>query len=149
MHLVKGMLDYAIAKDLSPVRSLLIFTGNSYIKRNGALVMGRGAARQVRDQYPGIDRDIGGQIENLGFYGLVMSQHVRPNIGAFQVKYSAFEPATLELIERSTECLQKYAENPAFPIYMNFPGVGNGRLTRDQVWPIIETLPDNVFVYDG
>ena len=149
MRLVKGMLDYAIAKDLSPVRALLLFTGNSYIKRNGALVMGRGAALQVRDAYPGIDKDIGCQIDHLAFYGLVTSKTVQPNIGAFQVKYSAFEAADLHLISESAALLRQYAEANAFPIYMNFPGVGNGRLTREQVWPYIEPLPDNVFVYNG
>jgi len=147
MQLVKGLLDYAIARNLAPVKTMVMFTGNSFIKRNGALVMGRGAAQQVRDQYPGIDADFGVQINHLGFYGLLKSRQVQPNIGVFQVKYSAFEDANLELIRHSTELLRLYAEEECIPIYMNFPGIGNGGLTVSEVWPIICNLPDNVFIY--
>ena len=38
---------------------LWLFTANGVIKRNGALVMGAGIAKTVRDKWPGIDLKIG------------------------------------------------------------------------------------------
>ena len=148
MQLVKGLLDYATAPE---GQGIYLFTGNSYVKQNGALVMGRGAAKQVRDRYLGIDFDLGKQIDHLGTYGLCMSRDVLPSLGAFQVKYSAFDKANLELIRYSANTLRQYCDlmERRYPVFMNFPGIGNGQLTREEVWPQISDLPDNVFVWDA
>jgi hypothetical protein len=42
--------------------TLFLLTTNATIKRNGALVMGRGIARQARDRFPGLDAALGKQI---------------------------------------------------------------------------------------
>ncbi len=121
-----------------------IVTTNSYIRTDGALVMGRGIAKQLVDRVPGIAWRFAEQIEHLGKYGLVISH----GLIAFQVKYRYDHDAELELITYSTSLLSihaSFAKNKRFD--MNFPGIGNGRLNYDLVLPIIETLPDNVHVW--
>lgn len=39
---------------------LFLITTNSTLKKNGALLMGRGIARQARDLFPGLDLALGG-----------------------------------------------------------------------------------------
>lgn len=145
MILLEGNLDYHQAEN-DPA-NVYLFTGNSYIKRNGALVMGRGAALEVRDMYPGIDRQLGQQITHLGFYGLLIGSTMKPNIGIFQVKYRYNDKAQLELIERSVAALDQYALAFGTAIHMNYPGVGNGGLLATDVAPLLASLPNNVFLY--
>ncbi len=147
MILMEFNLDYELAS--TDASNLYLFTGNSYIKKNGALVMGRGAARQVRDMYPGIDKQIGDAMaqRHLGFYGLVGFYGPNENIGVFQVKYSYEKRAQFEIITRSVEALEKYAREFDRAIHMNYPGIGNGGLMQTDVAPLLTSLPDNVFLY--
>jgi len=149
MILFEGNLDYSRASH--DPSNVYLFTGNSYLKKNGALVMGRGAALEVRDMYPGIDRQFGYAIQKvcppLGFYGLIVGSEIRPNIGVFQVKHRYNDKASLELIRGSVESLQEYAQGFDRAIYMNYPGVGNGGLLQTDVAPLLASLPDNVFLY--
>jgi hypothetical protein len=135
---------------------LFLITTNATIKRNGALVMGRGIARQARDRFPGLDTAMGRQILSVcgnhstllrpgqGEYGLLVSPRwPQAKVGAFQVKRHYGQPANLELIRHSTAVLQTWcAEHPNAQIAVNFPGIGNGRLPREDVLPIIMQLPD-------
>lgn len=143
MILMEGMLDYDNAYHDSA--NLYMFTGNSFVKRNGALVMGRGAARQVRDSYPGVDRGFGRHIMHLGEYSIVILGE--RNLGVFQVKRNFSAKAELELIQNSTAALAAYAETFQRAIYMNYPGIGNGGLIQTDVAPLLQSLPDNVFLY--
>ena len=130
-----------------------IITTNSFIKRNGALVMGAGIAKQLRNKHPGIDIEIGYTITSLTrpfdtqirtYYGLILGTYY----GMFQVKYHFKDPASLDLIKRSTKELQVHAEtNPTKKYALNFPGVGNGKLAYELVKPVMDTLPDNVQVW--
>jgi hypothetical protein len=70
---------------------LFLITTNATLKGNGALVMGRGLARQARDRFPGLDLALGQAIAarcgHLGRYQLLVSPHwPRAKLGAFQVK---------------------------------------------------------------
>ena len=143
MNLLKGNMW-----ETWPTTDYFIFTGNSFIKRNGALVMGRGIAREVRDKWPGIDIEIGREISKripiFGFYGLVLGK----KIGVFQVKRDFADPADLDLIAESADLLQIEAENHPHTRYaLNFPGIGNGHLKYDHVLPLLKHLPDNVNIW--
>lgn len=127
-------------------------TTNSFVKRDGKLVMGRGIAQQVRDSYPGIDYDFGTRILKekafLKEYNLLHSR-VHPKFYAFQVKYHWFSEADLKLIENSCKMLKLRAELEEHNIFfLNFPGIGNGKLSREDVLPLIEDLPDNVTIWE-
>jgi len=145
MKLETGFIDYSKGCEET---ECLVFTGNSFIKKNGGLVMGRGAAKQVRDSFPGIDIDLGSRIPHLGYYGVIEARILPFKLLAFQVKYGYMDQADLELITKSTQKMAHVAEtNKNVTFHMNFPGVGNGRLAIQQVGPIIESLPNNVHVW--
>jgi len=125
-----------------------VITTNAIIKNNGAVVMGAGIAKQVRDKWPGIDIEIGRGIQKVcpsgGEYGLILGN----KIGVFQVKYHFKHMANLYLIDQSAKALAAHARaNPDTTYAMNFPGIGNGSLDKEAVQPILEKLPDNVQVW--
>ncbi|MFQ5418876.1 MAG: hypothetical protein ACE5EY_00795 [Anaerolineae bacterium] len=133
---------------------LFVITTNAAIKRNGALVMGRGIARQARNRFPGLDVALGQQIlsvcGNQGQYGLLVSPRwPEARLGAFQVKQHYSQPASLELIRHSTAALCAWCiEHPTARVALNFPGIGNGRLRREDVLPIVAQLPDQVTIWE-
>lgn len=146
MKLIHKLLDYSKPWTLPDV---YLFTGNPIIKKDGAIVMGRGAAKQVRDTYPGIDQSFGMIIQrkpqtNLAWISLPNDMH----LGWFKVKNHWAEQANELLIKDSTEILDRIAnKHRDKTFHMNFPGIGNGKLGIDRVMPIIELLPDNVWIY--
>lgn len=125
-----------------------LITTNAVIKKDGALVMGAGIAKQVRDKWPGIDKEMGAAIKRTcgsgGTYGVILGK----KIGLFQVKHHYKDNASLELITYSTNMLKALANSvPERKFALNFPGIGNGKLSYEQVFPIINNLPDNVYVW--
>jgi hypothetical protein len=147
---------------------LILVTTNSYVRSNGTLVMGRGAAAQVRQHLPGAEAIFGHRVRAItqghvfSKYGVLIGPcpvcHVdhNPQVhmagpqiqwGIFQVKYHWGRPAIPELISYSCTKLQEISH--LYPsISLNFPGIGNGGLGRDEVLPLIEGLPGNVTVWE-
>lgn len=131
--------------------SLILVTTNSFVRSNGELVMGRGAAAELRRHMPNAERIFGTKVwarsqrrSNLQTdYGVI----VCPPYGIFQAKHHWGKPAVPELIAYSVSCLQSIARN-YHSISLNYPGIGNGGLTREAVWPLIQGLPDNVTVWE-
>ena len=124
----------------------IFVTTNAFVRRDGALVMGRGAALAAKRRFPGLEYQLGDRVRmsagHLGRYGLVWVR--RPGVpfvlGAFQVKRAWFDRADLELIEFSARRLAEVARRVRGTLYLNFPGVGNGQLPREEVWPVLEKL---------
>ena len=148
MKLINQLLDYTQRWTLPAV---FLFTGNPVVKQNGAIVMGRGAAKQVRDFYPGIDIRFGNGIKEFPNHHLLwVSLHEDQHLGWFKVKNHWQSPAEISLIEESSRQLGDIATRyPDKTFHMNYPGVGNGRLHIDQVRGILTALPDNVLIYGG
>jgi hypothetical protein len=146
MKLINGLLQYHKPWKLPNV---YIFTGNPIIKNNGTIVMGRGAAKQVRDSYPGIDRDIARAItrtptRHVIWHAIAKSQWV----GWFKVKDHWADPARMTIIVESVKQLRMVVEEfPDHIFHMNYPGIGNGKLPIEAVERAISVLPDNVWVY--
>lgn len=131
---------------------VLVVTANSFIKRNGELVMGRGFALQVKNRFPNVPFLLGEKIKGRKKYGFITveSETLPFIIGAFQVKYHFKDSADVELIKFSTKKLKEFTENnPDKKIKMNFPGIGNGNLKNkyEEILEIISILPDNVEVW--
>jgi len=121
-------------------------TTNSYIKSNGAVVMGRGIAKAARDRFDGIDKELGSKIEHLSSYGLCTAS--RGVVVAFQVKRHFKEKADLMLIANAALSLRRIANRyPNKRFDLNFPGIGNGGLSVSKVRPAVEVLPENVHVW--
>lgn len=130
--------------------TLFVFTANSTINRSGALVMGAGIARAVRDRVEGVDKALGQAIlsRGPGSFGFLVMDYARHRIGAFQVKAHYSEPASPVLIGEAAQKLRKWAEEHSdIIINMNFPGIGHGRLPVDVVLPILRNLPENVHIW--
>lgn len=150
MRVIKGDLFDEIGS-----ADLLLVTCNNTIKKNGDLVMGRGAAHDLAERYPWIPVEAGKEVRTslwlpgLGWrYGVKVTwKKVKKTcFGIFQVKYHFAQPANVDLILYSTRILCKVALDYR-RIVMNFPGVGHGRLRFEDVLPIVVTLPENVFLY--
>ena len=133
---------------------LFLITTNSTITRNGRLVMGRGIARQARDRFHGLAAALGQQIQqqcgSLGTYGLLISPRwPSAKLGAFQVKYHFGETADLVLIQQSAAALHQWAiAHPDVAVHLNTPGIGNGRLLRTAVLPLVASLPSNITIWE-
>jgi hypothetical protein len=148
MKIIKG--------DLWDNKAAITFvTGNSFLTKDGRLVMGRGAAKEALDKFPSIDSVFGQMIKyrqaHLGKYGILIdgvgkTMEASRYLGIFQVKYHFKDKADLSLIKYSAEELYKILV--WFPsVAINFPGIGFGQRTMEEVLPIISFLPDNVTFY--
>jgi hypothetical protein len=146
MKVKSGLLNY-----ISPWNypNVYLFSGNNTIKKNGAVVMGRGAARQCRDRYPGIDHAFGAALKQDPYAHLLwLELYHNQHLGWFKVKHAWNEPAVRRLIERSASELAIEAEKRRNTIFhMNYPGIGNGTLDIKEVEPLLACLPDNVILY--
>ena len=126
---------------------MFLITTNSYIRKDGCLVMGRGIAKQAAERMPGLPKAAGDAVKrwgggHLSEYGLLMSQSwPENNLGLFQVKRRYDKPAELYLIQLSARMLAAFMRKNKVPLAnLNFPGIGNGRLRQDEVLDIL--LPE-------
>lgn len=127
----------------------IIVTTNSFLTSERKLVMGRGAALQLKRKVPGIDRIFGQLVYekcgHLGRYGLLFYE----KYGIAQVKYRFNEKADIELISYSMEMLKETAKPNKHHCYnINFPGIGYGGLSKDEVMPVLEKLPQNITIWE-
>lgn len=138
-----------------------LVTTNCIVKRNGALVMGAGLAKDVRDRWRHLDTPVDVQLgqaiqtaagrqyskvcKSDFTYGVILGR----KLGIFQVKHHFKDSADLHLIRHSAEMLAAEATaNPSKVYALNFPGIGNGKLSYRTVHDVIcHVLPDNVLVF--
>jgi hypothetical protein len=144
MNLIEGELwvkpDYP---------GMIIVTTNSTLRRDGSLVMGRGAALEATQRIPGIALECGECIRFSGNeYGFLKVRYPmlgRIGFGIFQTKHFWGDPAELSIIQHAVNELGPYVQSHAdWQFRMNFPGIGNGRLKFLDVLPLLQSLPDNV-----
>ncbi len=129
---------------------LFLITTNATIKNNGALVMGRGIAKEARDRFPGLDFALGRAVLERGshYYLLISPSWPAKKLGLFQVKCDFARPADMKLIQLSATALHKWcAVHPFAQVHLNYPGIGNGHLLIDQVAPLLAELPSNVHIW--
>lgn len=140
--------------------TLFLITTNPIVKADGSIVMGRGIAKQMKDKYPAFPYRFANRYRmavdeqkfvdvlaptSIGLVGVYGGQMC----GWFMVKAHWQLPADLSVIDRSVHELSKLAKaSKDYRIDLNFPGIGNGKLKREDVLPIIEQLPDNVHVWE-
>lgn len=139
---------------------VFLFTSNPIVNADGLAVMGRGMAKELADRHPEVRRDFGRLLYSWNyrgdrhkfceFVGVYDGQHV----GCFMVKQHWREPADKRMIQQSAASLEdwiqwrKDSDYPNSRFDLNFPGIGNGRLRREDILPIIERLPDTVHVWE-
>jgi hypothetical protein len=126
-----------------------IVTANSFIiTRQEKLLMERGTALELRQMVPNIEFVFGKMIietcGHLGVYGLLMNG----KYGAAQIKYDFRDNADLGLIAVSMGILADKAKANGHTYNINYPGIGHGGLSKAEVNPLLEILPDNVHVWE-
>ena len=120
-----------------------VITTNGIVKNNGAVVMGRGCARQARDKYPGIDKKIGTLITRHGNRAFRI---VGTDIATMPVKTHWKNPAEVPIIVRSCMQLVEMADKFGWEsIVVPRPGCGNGQLSWNMVKPSVEAVLDDRF----
>lgn len=135
----------------------VLVTTNSFIKKDGDLVMGRGAAKEAAGKFPGLARAAGNYVRDV--CGHLGTYHCEPQImyahdtyttlGIFQVKKHFKDDADLGLIKESADSLNKlFRDSPHLKVALNFPGIGNGNLKREEVIWTLEELPDNIDIWE-
>lgn len=135
--------------------SLFLITTNPIVNAAGELVMGRGIAKEFKSRFPEGPKIFARTLQaykdlQAGHnVGMVRNEQIfgKQQCGWFMTKDHWYNEARLDIIERSVSELNTMA--PMFlSIDLNFPGIGNGRLDRKDVLPIIERLPNNVRVWE-
>lgn len=122
---------------------VVVVTTNGTIKKDGACVMGRGIARQVRDSIPGIDKRLG---RLLSLYGN-RPFRLDPTLWTLPVKHQWFDKADPRLIESSLDHLAIMVRKfePKI-IRLPMPGCGNGGLKweEDGIQEMVSLFADNI-----
>lgn len=140
---------------------VILVTANSYLKNDGSLAMGKGAALEMKNRFPKLPHVFGEFIKNkcghLGFYGVCISPENNFS-GVLQTKYHYKDESTIDLIEKSlmelTEHMDLFAENVGYMqnVAVNYPGIGFGKLSMDEVEPTLYKVCENYpigFYYIG
>ena len=126
---------------------IFMITTNPIIRKDGAVVMGRGIAKETKDRFPGLPYKFAEFLEASGFSKIGMiGEYEDTDIWWFMVKDHWREHAKLEIIKESVDLVHKIRSN--FRVDLNFPGIGNGGLKREDVLPLLEDLPDNVHIWE-
>lgn len=119
-------------------------TTNGIVKNNGNAVMGKGCAKEAAERYPQLPSWLGLRILKFGNKVTVFEKH---RLIAFPVKNHWKEKADPELIKKSAEELTLIAEDqPTEKFILPRPGCGSGGLKWNTVQPLLQRLPDNVFI---
>ena len=142
---------------------LYVVTTNGYITKDDKLVMGRGAALMAKRLCPRLPeiaaqltQNVFDKVQGCRVYGFVESDSAKcidkkvRRFGLFQVKYHWQDKADLALIGFSilslNKCLNMFGHKTC--VGMNYPGIGNGGLTKEEVAPLLESLDKRVVVYE-
>jgi len=120
-------------------------TTNGSVRSDVTCPMGRGVARQARLRYPGVDAYLGLLIKDHGNVPHILLQHIKEGgfLVSFPVKHAWYEAADPILIEQSATLLMEMIEAEGWKrVLLPRPGCGNGRLTWDEVRPVIRPILD-------
>src|SRR5262245_10865559 len=139
----------AIERIVEDATFMVGITTNGTVRQDGACVMGRGCAAEAAKRFPGLAKTLGAFIRvygNVPWWGKG-GIGIGGDLFSFPVKHNWYEKADLGLIKKSALRLAFWAaNNPREILILPRPGCGNGKLTWDQVKPVIEFLPNNVWV---
>lgn len=137
-----------------PNKVVLIATTNAVI-RGQTLVMGAGAAKDMvtfnhdapRLAYEAIVQKSG--TTDLPVYGYLRILDSDVGLGIFQTKKNYSAKSEIDLIKISCEDLIEDAlNNHQVEFRLNYPGIGLGGLSKQDVSKYVEKLPDNVIVFE-
>lgn len=145
---------------------VILCTTNGCIHRGRqALVMGKGAALTMKslalnsDRMAAIDilkrvqegiawfRGSQGTLDIYEYYLCKIGKWNGATLGGIQVKAHFAQKADLDIMRESLSRLETVAVKHPFTTFrLNYPGIGAGGLSKAQVLPMIDCLPNNVEV---
>lgn len=129
-------------------RGVFMITTNPIRRKDGAVVMGRGIALEAKTRFPSLPYDFGDALERsptpIGYIG----DYNGTSVYWFMVKDHWRNPASLEIIKDSVEMLDYYYGFTDERVDLNFPGIGNGHLSREEVLPLLQSLPNNIHIWE-
>jgi hypothetical protein len=134
---------------------MIVVSGHASVQEDGRLFLGYEPAREATRRIPGIEQQCAQEVlANAvnGIYGFLPIRPSRPEqriigFGLFQTRINWEGSPDPELIKYSMECLRHYTETHSnLKIRMNFPEIGHGGLSVDDVAPLLLPLPPTVTV---
>ena len=131
-------------------RDFFGFPANSVITVNHALVMGAGSAKAFRDRFPNLDVMIAVETKGDRFFHFATIKYQDYNLFAIQTKVHWKDKTAIKLLKDSLKHLEIFAaQHKHIKFHMPIPGVGHGGLSREQVFPILDSLHiNNLILYD-
>ena len=85
-----------------------------------------------------------GYCGHAGRYGLLTYE----KWGVFQVRYRFNNKADLELIAFGIENVREFAQETNYIIHLEYHGINDEDLTREETGPMVNTLPGNIYVWE-
>lgn len=133
---------------------IVCVTTNGYIKKDGRGVMGAGIAKRAASIWPDLPSLLGEHLRKNGNHTGVLAEKEYRNakfvVIAVPVKHNWDQQADLGLIERSIQELVKLTDEKGWSkVWLPAPGCGNGKLTWEQVEPILDKYLDQRFIVFG
>ncbi len=135
--------------------ALHVITTNGDVTRHGDAVMGRGCAREARERFPSLARELGGLLERHGNHVHYLgawapfspaSGKAATRLASFPVKTHWTEDADPVLIARSARELVAMVDASGFSsIVLPRPGRGNGGLMWEDMRPMLTMVLDDRF----
>lgn len=124
----------------------VVIPTNGHVNSDGQAVMGRGLAYQCNKLIKGMSIALGKLIKAHGNHVFLFD---RQKIITFPTKHFWRDNADLELIKESCIKLKVLMETrPTIKVAMPKVGCGNGKLTWEQVAPIIQEILSSKFSQD-
>jgi hypothetical protein len=137
---IEGNL-WDVAADLRAI------TTNPIVNRRDEAVMGRGCAREAKSKVPGIERHFARLLRAHGNRVMLLSRlRDGSRLASFPVKHHWKEEADPRLIRRSAQQLVALADKFGYErVVIPRPGCGNGRLSWEEVGPVLAGILDDRF----
>lgn len=128
-------------------QGVFMITTNPIIKKDGSVVMGRGIALEAKTRFPQLPYDFARKLaetesRHIGMIG----EYEQTPVWWFMVKDHWASKADPKIIEKSVRLL--YHIKRDIRVDLNFPGIGNGQLLRENVLPLLEDLSDNIHIWE-
>lgn len=134
----------------------ICITTNSVINKKGELVMGAGIAKAAKLKDPTLPLAFANAIKNKvndQRNNVILPDYYLIGTGkflAFQTKRDWKDNSPLELVATSISYLERLAlKYPNREFGLPFPGCNNGGLKKEQVLPYLQSLPNNVTVFQS
>jgi len=124
---------------------IVCITTNGDVNSRGEAVMGRGCAFEAKMRVSGLQYTLANRLRDNGNEVSWLTEEIL----SFPVKHSWRDRADLVLIRKSTLQLMAIAKDDMWKdnvFILPRPGCGNGHLSWSQVRPILQDLPDNVWI---